>query len=647
MGQPDPAPAAGAGGSRLAHIPALDGLRGAAVLAVLWFHAGHLTGGYLGVDLFFVLSGYLITRLLLVEWGDTGRIDLVAFWGRRARRLLPALFALLVVVGIAARTEVLSTSREALRGMGLATLGYVANWYAIVSGDGYWDRALTPSWLEHTWSLAIEEQFYLLWPLVVVGLFALWARRVGRSGTIPPDPDVVTGGTRALAWVCGLGALASAALMIGWSLAGGDPERLYLGTDTRVAAILLGAWAACIQRSHGPVGEAVPARRALAGASLLGAGVLALAWTRLDGSGTALYRGGLLACGLAATAVVLDVTNPGPSPVGRILAWTPLRWVGTISYGLYLWHWPVYRYLHPGRFGIDGWANTALRVAMSFAVAVASFVLLERPIRERRWRVPLLRLLPVGIGLAVVALLVGTSGALDPVVSGDRTTSSVGPKGAPQVMVVGDSGAFAIAEEGLIPEAEAGRSGLAVADRSSIGCTLMRDIDDPVDDVIGNCSPAWPADVAEVDPDVVLVLFGGYVSIVPMPIDGVDAWPCEPAYDQRWRERLEGAVDVLSAEGATVLLATAPTTWSDQVRGEHGAAFDERQACANEVIEAVAAARPEAGLVDLARWTCPPDQGCRTELDGVELRPDGVHFKGEGAVLVARWLAPQLTAAAR
>ncbi|HMJ75344.1 MAG TPA: acyltransferase, partial [Iamia sp.] len=155
------ADAHGEGRVGLSHIPALDGLRGLAVAVVLWFHAGHLRGGYLGVDLFFTLSGYLITSLLIVEWRTTGTIRLGPFWARRARRLLPALVVTLVVVGLVARWRVLPAARGDLRDAGLATLGYVANWQAILRGNGYWEQTLTPSWLEHTWSLAIEEQFYL------------------------------------------------------------------------------------------------------------------------------------------------------------------------------------------------------------------------------------------------------------------------------------------------------------------------------------------------------------------------------------------------------------------------------------------------------------------------------------------------------
>jgi peptidoglycan/LPS O-acetylase OafA/YrhL len=535
---------------------------------------------------------------------------------------------MLTVVGIAAHSQVLPVARQQLRGAGLATLAYVANWYAIFSGNGYWDRALAPSWLEHTWSLAIEEQFYVLWPLVA--LFAF--RRAG---------------VRRLGLVALTGAVASAGLMIVWSFAGASTERLYLGTDTRVAAILLGAWAACWQRSGRPVPTG-GARTALAAASVAGVAVLALAWTQLEGTSDLLYRGGLLACGLAGLAVIADVTTPGRSFVARPLAIAPLCWLGTISYGLYLWHWPIFQYLHPGRFGLGGWTLVAVRISVSIAVAVASLLLLERPVLERRWPVPLAPLVPVGMALAAVALLWGTQGAVDPVPASGAGTASVavpGREADPTVLVVGDSVAYALAEDGLIPQANEG-SGLQVVDRASIGCTLMRDVDDPVDEVIRNCSPAWPGDVAEVEPDVVLLLLGGFAGVVPAPVDGDEVWPCEAAYDARWRERLEESIDVLSAGGATVVVSTAPTTSLEVVKGEDPATFDARQRCTNEVLADVVADDDRARLVDLAAWTCPDWPSCVTEVDGVVLRADGVHFNDEGAQVVARWMTPQLLDAA-
>lgn len=214
-------------GPRLAHEPALDGLRGLAVAAVVAFHLEHLTGGFLGVDLFFVLSGFLITSLLLVEAGGRGRIGLGRFWSRRARRLLPALFLLLVGVAALILRFTPADDRPGFRGDALSTLAYVANWHALADTAGYWDIFAQPSPLDHMWSLAIEEQFYLASPLLVVGVLAL-ARR--RSGS----------GDRWVAAVAGAGALASFAVLAA-TFSAVDTSRAYYGTDARVGPALLGA----------------------------------------------------------------------------------------------------------------------------------------------------------------------------------------------------------------------------------------------------------------------------------------------------------------------------------------------------------------------------------------------------------------------
>ncbi|CAN5677774.1 acyltransferase family protein [soil metagenome] len=626
MTQTDVAPVADvpAAKARLRHVPALDGLRGAAVVAVVAFHAGHLTGGYLGVDLFFVLSGYLITSLLLVERSATGRISVRDFYARRFRRLLPALLVVLAVVGVVAHWEVLPTARDELRTAGLATLGYVANWNAIFSGAGYWERTALPSWLEHTWSLAIEEQFYVVWPLVVI----LVLRRGGE--------------VRRLRRLALGGALASGLAMVAWSWAGGDQQRLYLGTDTRAAALLLGCWAACRQQLA-PVEDGTSERRALGWASIGSVAVLAAAWILLDGTSDLLYRGGLLACGVAATVVILDVTSPGPSVVGRVFSVAPLRALGAISYGLYLWHWPVFQFLYTGRYGLEGIRMDAVRVVVSVLFALASYVLVEQPIRRGRARSAAPVLLPLGVGLCVVALVAGTAGGLDIAPSSGRGTSTAaGPAGAPRLLVVGDSVAFSLAEKGLVPGAR--RLGLSVSDRSTIGCTLMRAVDDPFNDQIRNCSPSWPGDVASVRPDVVLVLLGGFVGVLPATIDGVETWPCEAAWDRQWRAQLEDAVDVLSADGATVVLATAPRAGLRILKGDDAELFDARQDCSNAVVREVAGSRPEAELYDLAHVVCPAS-GCIDELDGVELRVDGLHFGDGGAREIARRIAPFLVRA--
>ena len=225
-----PPPTSPAGAAPTTHWLALDGLRGLAVLAVMAYHLGHLSGGFLGVDLFFVLSGFLITSLLLGEGARKGKVDLRRFWVRRARRLLPALAVALVAVVVAARIWLDHSTLPALRIDALATAGYVANWrFATQAAGGYF--AADPSPLRHTWSLAIEEQYYLVWPLVVVAGMALARRRSRR-------PAVVVG------VVAGVGATASALWMAAhagvWST-----DRLYLGTDTRLVAPLAGALLAC------------------------------------------------------------------------------------------------------------------------------------------------------------------------------------------------------------------------------------------------------------------------------------------------------------------------------------------------------------------------------------------------------------------
>jgi peptidoglycan/LPS O-acetylase OafA/YrhL len=345
----------------LAYQPALDGLRGVAVLAVLFFHDGHLQGGFLGVDLFFTVSGYLITSLLLAERAATERIDLAAFWARRARRLLPALYVLVATVVLVYAAWGRPGEAEALRDHGLAAVFYVANWYSIATG-GYWDLFSAPSPFEHLWSLAIEEQFYVVWPLVAV----LVLRRARR-------------GDRALLAVAASGAAVSALLMA--AFARSDVERAYLGTDTRVASILVGAVAAVLLRQpvrplRGSAAVAVAAWVAVAG--------LGVTWARIDGSSAStLYRGGFLLHAIAVAVVIVEVTTRPRHVLGRVLSWRPAVIIGLASYSLYLWHWPVFVWLTPARTGLSGWTLTALRFAVAGALAAASYLLLEHPIRHR------------------------------------------------------------------------------------------------------------------------------------------------------------------------------------------------------------------------------------------------------------------------
>ena len=269
---------------RFGYRPALDGMRALAVLAVLLFHGGvsWLPGGFLGVDAFFVLSGFLITSLLLAEHTRTGDIRLGAFWIRRARRLLPALVLVVVAVVLAYRDLLADHELSLLRGDALAALGYLANWRMIYRGDDYFTRSSTPSPLQHAWSLGIEEQFYLLWPLIVVALLLL-TRTLSR--TVPAR--------RVLLALCVAGAATSAvaAAVLYRPL---DVNRAYFGTDARAQALLIGCAVAVLLSRRLP--RTWLPRSALGVAGLL---VIGWLWSHADGNAAWLYRGGFALGGIA------------------------------------------------------------------------------------------------------------------------------------------------------------------------------------------------------------------------------------------------------------------------------------------------------------------------------------------------------------
>jgi peptidoglycan/LPS O-acetylase OafA/YrhL len=387
------------------------------VLGVLLYHADvtAVPGGFLGVEVFFVLSGFLITSLLLSEWRARGRIDLRHFWLARARRLLPALFAVLATVSVVAvlffRDEV-AELRRALA----AALTYTSNWYLIFSGQSYFQSAGRPSALEHLWSLAVEEQFYLVWPVVLLFVISRWG--VGR-----------------LVAVTAVGALASAVLMGAMFVPGGDPSRVYMGTDTRAAGLLVGAllayaWAPGALRRTGRPGVAV---------IMNGVGLLALGgvvWFMVSASeyGDFLYRGGFLALSLVVAVLIGATVHPDARLLGRTLLGSAVMvWVGRRSYGIYLWHWPVFVVTRPELdLTLSGPPLLALRLGLTLVLAELSYRFLELPIRSgavRRWwaatdrRGPRVRLAQA-TGASVLALtgLVALTGAL-------MTTQSRIPQG--------------------------------------------------------------------------------------------------------------------------------------------------------------------------------------------------------------------------
>ena len=397
----------------LPHLPAIDGLRAVAVVAVVLYHANvtWMPGGFLGVDVFFVISGFLITSLLVTELSATGTINRKAFWGRRFRRLLPALAALLIVVAV---VGLVADRRDLVRFRGdlAAASTYVTNWYLALTKRSYFESIGRPSPLLHLWSLAVEEQFYLLWPLVFPSIIRA---AIGR------------GFSRACTALTLFGAAAlSSALMAVLFSPKHDPSRVYFGTDTHAAPILVGAglaiwWLPVVRGSRAVRGWAWHTVGALSMCGLLAVMVLT---HDSDGSGLDthhrdawLYRGGFLAVAVLVALLIASVTRPTPGPLGMLLSVPAMRWLGERSYAIYLWHWPVVVFTRPGTdIDLHGYALLALRLVLTMALAEASFRFVERPVRHgaltvvfARLRSPR-RMAQLGTSASIVGVLTVVTG---------------------------------------------------------------------------------------------------------------------------------------------------------------------------------------------------------------------------------------------
>ena len=352
-------------GPRLPHLSSLDGLRALAVIAVLLYHAqaSWLPGGFLGVDVFFVISGYLITSLLLVEWRQRGGIDLPSFWLRRARRLLPALF-LLIGVTLAFAVVFLPGEVAGLRSYAAAALGYVTNWYLVFHQSSYFETLGRPSLFQHLWSLAVEEQFYILWPLLFAAMMRFWRPRY-------------------VVLVVLAGAAASALAMALQYRSDIDPSRVYYGTDTRAVGLLVGAVLAFLWGSGQLEGRVGRANGLLL--DIVGFGALAVLFCfclRLDGFQPFLYRGGFALVALTAAVVIAVAVHPRAHLMSALLGRQPLRWIGLRSYGIYLWHWPIFMVTRPRiDVPLDGLPLLALRLAATLLIAELSYRFVETPIR--------------------------------------------------------------------------------------------------------------------------------------------------------------------------------------------------------------------------------------------------------------------------
>lgn len=362
-------------------------------------------GGILSLDLFFVLSSYLIVSIALREWDANGRIDLVAYAGRRVRRLFPALFLVLAFLSIYLAVVNDPDLVDRWTGAIISALAYCANWHEIVAGVSYFEQFLTPSPLKHVWSFSIEEQFYLFAPLfLIAGL--RWGGRRGRE---------------ILLALSVLGALGSAWWMSRVHVVGEDPSRAYYGTDTRAQALFVGIAMALAVHLYGQPstekGKKFLALVAYPATAFHLWAVLAVS----ERDAWMFENGGFLLVAAASGAALMGLSQNAPwSPLHWFFAWSPVRYTGRISYGLYLYHWPIYLLVDSERagslFGVErvtGWSLLAVHLTLTLVVSVLSFHLIEQPFVKRKWPFTFTELKPVMVAFAgATAVVVILSGLL-------------------------------------------------------------------------------------------------------------------------------------------------------------------------------------------------------------------------------------------
>ncbi len=634
---------------------------------VVAFHLGSslVPGGSLGVDIFFVLSGFLITSILLRQLATAGRISLTAFWTARLRRLWPVAVTVTAVTAVAARAVMIPEQWDETRTDALASLAQVANWRLIADGGSYFESSLGPSPFEHAWSLAVEEQFYFLWPIAIV-----LALRFG----------FVRSAWFAAALACA--ALVSAALMAElYSPAA--PDRAYQGTDTRAQQLLVGCVLALVS-AHAALSPAlmrVARSRLVVWCAL---GLMAVVVAFVSGDDARLFRGGFLVFSMLAGVVVVAAARPAGGPVGW-LGWGPLVAIGRRSYGIYLWHWPVIVVL--GSYLSDqGWQESSVVISQVAAIAVLSelsYRLIERPARRLSRAQPVL-LFTLAAALLVAVALVVTPGRasgphlstdmpiLRPTVEAAQSPVSIpsapassdgvvdGPNSVkenatapvedpevlperpspeveePVALLVGDSTAFVLANERDLGS----DAPLEVHAYAALGCGVtlserVRSDGSAMPSAPDYCSEVldgWSDAARNTEPDVVLVMLGAWEILDHRVGDQVLAFP-SPDWTSYVRQSLERALSTIETPDRTVALMRVPcmhpvdADTADRSDSDRVAAF-------NRILEDLSEERRNTVTVGLDEVLCPGG----VPLGGTDIRYDGVHVTNQGAAIVWDWI---------
>lgn len=672
------------------YIPTFDGMRGFwVIMGPLLYHARPqsiqggpdiVPGGILSLDLFFVLSSYLIVSIALREWDGTGEINLVAYGGRRVRRLFPALFLVLgflsIYLAVVDDPEIIDRWTGAI----VSALTYSANWHEIAADVSYFEQFGSPSPLKHVWSFAIEEQFYLFAPLfLIAGL--RWGGRRGRE---------------ILLAISVVGALASAWWMARVHVEGEDPSRAYYGTDTRAQALFVGIAIALAVHLYGAPRSVWGTRIAAFIAYPATAWHL---WAVLKVSERDVWlfeKGGFLLVAVAAGLAMFGLSQDAPwSPLHRLFASRPFRYSGKISYGLYLYHWPIYLLLTPSRagsmFGVDnitGWPLLGIHLTLTVIVSVLSFHFVEQPFVKRKWPFSLRPMVPaVGwfAGAAAVVVILGgllvahtrrppqevervvfieTADGVDASSGEPPSGDEIDPDepvetGPIRILTVGDSVIDQIGVALSDWSIENPDSGVIAFNEAHIGCGTVREgdkrvpggLEGPVGDVCSDWADpvdplvvteydvvSWTTILEEFQPDVVITQVSPW-DVTDRRVPGLNGgdWTHigEPEFDDYARSEYGEAIDLLTSTGAELfILEGAPL--NREITPQNDPA---RILALNELVAELAdASGDRVSMIDFPGWIGPI--GSDQELSR---RDDGVHISDGGLVEIIPWILDFVT----
>ena len=684
------------------YLPALDGLRGFAVAAVVAYHLGWLPGGFLGVDLFFVLSGFLITRIITAEIASTNSLNLRRFWARRFRRLAPSLF---IVLGSVGAYVAIAGPNERPVGIGrqfAAAFTWTSNWEQLL-GSGYWTSYGAPSPLRHLWSLAIEEQFYLVFPVIVIMLYR-WARN-----------------PRAVAFLLAVAATVTSAWALFLVATDAPTDRVYLGTDTRIGALLIGAAAALW------IARGLPrfAQSRWMGAIVVVSSIVSVVlWATLSFDRINLAKWALLlVSGICSLMLVLACARRNTNDwFHRLMTLRPLRRLGMISYALYLVHWPIHIWLGSSAPETSPTVRGLIVVALSVPIAAVLTSLVEQPIRLRSFTsiksfAPLAATAAVVIGAAGVgavmtssstptqrllvaapsdtmstpmgndvdsdlnsaasattdaqptdpnAAVAGATSVADPATPLDESEApapdstpaggqaiaapasnpSTTPTPTPRLLMLGDSVAAGIQRDFL---ASAKTAGIPALSHSMIGCGIagfgdgLRLANKTPVAPTRNCTEwrnAWRSTIERFAPTDVIVI-RSTVYFEEVNVGGAWHPVCSSSYHDFYRDHVIAEIDEIASQGARVALANIAYNRSKMLvmSGEDAVRRNDANIdCLNAALRDAIAARPDSARLLDLAAWVCPNGQCPTGDEATRMRPDGVHFENGGAVLMANWV---------